>query len=365
MKEDGSSIASVGSVFNDVLGTVFDFADGDGNDGKTAEYTFFFNVEPECSIREDFKEHHDEMSNNGHAEIKYFGVSIPDQLQPLIDKENKLHSEKVVVPEPPKPQPDSNSTPSDDTSAAPTEADAANINISNLKKDTSIGGGDDASANEKAEDSAEPSSSDAKVSQDSKSSEAGLPEQVQLKTGDRVSLATDVEEDIFQSFSSFRSTQFFVRDFEDADELLTALPEVQEKEVNWWQSDSGASMPWWTLILLIALVFIFVLLTIYIARTIRKNRDHRDAQELAIMQELQMAKADGLDIPEDLEKRLAMFEQDEQKVDFDGKNGGKNHRQVHPDKQKTRDKITRYATNNENSSSKLSSGYATAPISSS
>lgn len=102
-----------------------------------------------------------------------------------------------------------------------------------------------------------------------------------------------------------------MRDFEDADELLTALPEVQEKEVNWWQSDSGASMPWWTLILLIALVFIFVLLTIYIARTIRKNRDHRDAQELAIMQELQMAKADGLDIPEDLEKRLAMFEQDE------------------------------------------------------
>lgn len=122
-------------------------------------------------------------------------------------------------------------------------------------------------------------------------------------------------------------------------------------------------MPWWTLILLIALVFIFVLLTIYIARTIRKNKDHRDAQELAIMQELQMAKADGLDIPEDLEKRLAMFEQDEQKVDFDGKNGGKNLRQVHPDKQKTRDKITRYATNNENSSSKLSSGYATTPIS--
>ena len=126
-------------------------------------------------------------------------------------------------------------------------------------------------------------------------------------------------------------------------------------------------MPYWTLILLAALVVFFTVIIVCIVRMIRKNKDHSQAQELAILQELQAAKAEGLDIPEDLEKRLARFEQREEwKDDMDGKKSDKKLAKVHPDhcaaNGKGRDKLTRYAVNSQNSAAKLKSSFATSPV---
>ena len=52
-----------------------------------------------------------------------------------------------------------------------------------------------------------------------------------------------------------------------------------EENKNWFEQDSGAGMPNWTLVLLVILLVLFILLGFYISRTIRKNRAHRDAQE--------------------------------------------------------------------------------------
>lgn len=74
-----------------------------------------------------------------------------------------------------------------------------------------------------------------------------------------------------------------MRDFEDADELLTALPDQGEEEPSWFMQDSGIGMPYWILILLAVLVILFVLLGCYISKTMSKNKAHRDLQERAIM----------------------------------------------------------------------------------
>ena len=42
-----------------------------------------------------------------------------------------------------------------------------------------------------------------------------------------------------------------------------------------------------------------------------KNKDERGLQERAIVRELQLAKAEGVDIPDDLEKRLERFQQED------------------------------------------------------
>lgn len=144
-----------------------------------------------------------------------------------------------------------------------------------------------------------------------------------METGDTVSLETDVGSDVFANFASFKSTQFFVENFEDADDLMTGLTK-EEEEQSWMMRDSSIGMPNWTLILLVILLILFIALGFYISRTMKKNKDHRDAQELAIIQELQLAKSEGLDIPADLEARLARFQEEEWKDD--GKKSGK----VHP-----------------------------------
>ena len=40
----------------------------------------------------------------------------------------------------------------------------------------------------------------------------------------------------------------------------------------------------------------------------RKNKSERDLQERAIVRELQLAKQEGVEIPDDLEKRLERFQ---------------------------------------------------------
>ena len=59
-----------------------------------------------------------------------------------------------------------------------------------------------------------------------------------LHNGDRVELATDVDEDAFSNFSTFQSTQFFSVEFENEDEEMvtedTDLLERSEKEAESW-----------------------------------------------------------------------------------------------------------------------------------
>lgn len=82
---------------------------------------------------------------------------------------------------------------------------------------------------------------------------------------------------------------------------------AEKEEENWLLKDSGVGMANWILILLVILITLAILLGFYISRTMRKNKSHRDLQERAIMQELQLAKSEGLDIPADLEARLRYY----------------------------------------------------------
>lgn len=142
--------------------------------------------------------------------------------------------------------------------------------------------------------------------------------------------------DIFAQFTSFKSTQFFVRDFKDNAELLTALPQQPQAEPSWWETDSGLSIPNWTLLLIILLLVIFIVLGTYIFIVFKRNKAHRDLQEAAIMHELELAKKEGIEIPEDLEKRLSRYQKEEEK-EIEGK---KYSSKVHPEQ----GKLTRYAS---------------------
>lgn len=85
-----------------------------------------------------------------------------------------------------------------------------------------------------------------------------------MKTGDKVSLVTDVKSDIFSQFTSFKSTQFFVRDFEDNAELLTVLGQPKVEEPSWFEKDSGLGMPNWTILTVAVLIVLFVIFGTYL-----------------------------------------------------------------------------------------------------
>ena len=111
-----------------------------------------------------------------------------------------------------------------------------------------------------------------------------------LSTGDKIDLETDIEEDQFSSFKSFKSTQFFVTEFERSSGLLTQDDEEAVTETSWLEDDGGVGVPNWVLILICSLAILFSLLAIYICIQMRRNKSERDLQERAIIRELQMAK---------------------------------------------------------------------------
>ena len=130
-----------------------------------------------------------------------------------------------------------------------------------------------------------------------------------------------------------------MRDFEDNAELLTALP-VQKPELSWMEQDSGAGMANWALILMCSLLVLFTILGVYICVVMRRNKSHRNLQEAAIIRELELAKSEGIEIPEDLEKRLGKLQMDEEWKDMDGKKGTQKGKVFPGDK----GKLTRYAS---------------------
>ena len=58
--------------------------------------------------------------------------------------------------------------------------------------------------------------------------------QVILKTGDTIELETDVNEEEYSTFNSFKSTQFFVTEFEKSSGLLTT-DEDTEVDESWFE----------------------------------------------------------------------------------------------------------------------------------
>lgn len=130
-----------------------------------------------------------------------------------------------------------------------------------------------------------------------------------LTTGDKISLETDVTEDIFTDFSTFKSTQFFVTEFERSSSLLTNEDESQgDTEVSWFESESGVGVQNWVLVTVCSLVVLFAICAIVICIQMKRNKSERSLQERAIARELELARQEGVEIPDDLEKRLERFQ---------------------------------------------------------
>ena len=99
------------------------------------------------------------------------------------------------------------------------------------------------------------------------------------------------------------------------------------EEGAWFEQDSGAGMANW-LIIVIALAALFLIgIVVYISCVMKRNKSDHDLQQRAIIRELALAKQEGVEIPDDLEKRLTRFQQVEDK---DGMKGSGKSAKVHP-----------------------------------
>ena len=88
-------------------------------------------------------------------------------------------------------------------------------------------------------------------------------------------------------------------------------------------------MPNWILLLICVLAALFIILGIYICIQMRRNKSERSLQERAIIRELSLAKEEGVEIPEDLEKRLERFQNMDEKAN--AKKGMTRNMKVHPE----------------------------------
>ena len=103
----------------------------------------------------------------------------------------------------------------------------------------------------------------------------------------------------------------------------------EEEELSWWETENGLSMPNWVLLLICVLAALFIVLGVYICIQMRRNKSERSLQERAIIRELSLAKEEGVEIPEDLEKRLERFQNMDEKAN--AKKGMTRNMKVHPE----------------------------------
>ena len=103
----------------------------------------------------------------------------------------------------------------------------------------------------------------------------------------------------------------------------------EEEELSWWETENGLNMPNWILLLICVLAALFIILGIYICIQMRRNKSERSLQERAIIRELSLAKEEGVEIPEDLEKRLERFQSMDEKAN--AKKGMTRNIKVHPE----------------------------------
>ena len=92
--------------------------------------------------------------------------------------------------------------------------------------------------------------------------------------------------------------------------------------------DTG--MPVYIFIIICVLVLLFFGIGIYICILLRRNKSDRELHERAIAHELEVARREGVEIPDDLEKRIGDFT----KSTNSGKSGGKGAK-VHPELSKS------------------------------
>ena len=64
----------------------------------------------------------------------------------------------------------------------------------------------------------------------------------------------------------------------------------------------------WLLIVIGVVTLLFICLATYICVQMRRNKSERHLQERAIVREVYLAKAEGIEIPDDLSKRLERFQ---------------------------------------------------------
>ena len=94
IEENNAGIMNNASVVKDVIkGASFKF--GSGNADKTAQYTFTFNVEQNCSLRPDQAEYTNSAVTEG--EVTFMSRDIVSDLQPRMMNENK-QAELSIIP---------------------------------------------------------------------------------------------------------------------------------------------------------------------------------------------------------------------------------------------------------------------------
>ena len=160
VKEDNSNITGFADVVREATGLSFDFGETKYDDDKIAQYTFTFDVSQNCELRSDIRTHVKSWDENGT--IRYYGIK-DDLIQAKIQAE--------YVP-PPEPEP---------------------IPVKELS--TKV----EATEKPPAEEEATPAANPEPEVQPA-------VEPVELETGDTVSLETDVANDTFSGFNSFKST---------------------------------------------------------------------------------------------------------------------------------------------------------------
>ena len=71
--------------------------------------------------------------------------------------------------------------------------------------------------------------------------------------------------------------------------------------------EESDEFPIWIIIVIVCIVIVFSIIIIFICIMMRKNRETERLTESAIARELALAKQEGIEIPDDLDKRLSRF----------------------------------------------------------
>jgi len=89
-------------------------------------------------------------------------------------------------------------------------------------------------------------------------------------------LETDVDEDELTTFNSFKSTQFFVTEFERSGALLSQETAEEVTDESWFESDSGIGIANWIVITICSLIVFFCILAVFICVQMRRNKSERN-----------------------------------------------------------------------------------------
>ena len=271
LEENNAGILNKADVVRDVVGGSSSFKFGSLDSEKTAQYTFTFNVEENCSLRSDQAAFTNAASVQG--EVVFMSKDIETILKPKMLAEYR-EPEPVKIaskPEPtpkvevlavePEPAPVPEPVPEPVTEPEPVVIKEEAPPIVETAPE------DDVVLIKPLEE--EPVSEELNSELDINSLKKEVPKeedqvlQVILKTGDTIELETDVDEEEYSTFNSFKSTQFFVTEFEKSSGLLTNDEDTDVDE-SWFEQDSGAGISNWILLTICFVILLFICLGFYI-----------------------------------------------------------------------------------------------------